>query len=124
MTNLPAASWTSFQFNATASATNSVLTIGFRDDPSYMGLDDVAVYPIGLAPPEIQSVFRTDGMVTLTWAATVGQKISKVRIHQRAWLEQWWISLGYPVTATDSTVTVSDSIGASSAQFYRLVLAP
>jgi hypothetical protein len=120
--NLPSSAWTSFQINAVASATNSVLTIGFQDDPSYLGLDDVAVYPIGLAPPEIQSVSLSDGTLSLTWGATLGQSY---QIQFTADLSSGsWTNLDNPVTATDSTVTVSESIGGGSAQFYRLVLAP
>ncbi len=120
--NLSAASWSSFQFNAAATVTNSVLTIGFQDDPSYLGLDDIAVYPIGLAPLEFQSVALVHGTVKLTWGATVGQSY---QVQSTTDLSSGnWTALGDPVTATDYTVTVSESIGASSAQFYRLVQAP
>ncbi|MFZ0826717.1 MAG: PKD domain-containing protein, partial [Verrucomicrobiia bacterium] len=49
-TNLPALGWTNIQFLVTASATNTVLQFGFRDDPSILGLDDVSV----VALPPIQ----------------------------------------------------------------------
>ncbi|SPE60724.1 hypothetical protein SBV1_480007 [Verrucomicrobia bacterium] len=42
-TNLPAVGWTNLQFVVTATGTNSLLEFGFRDDPSYLGLDDISV---------------------------------------------------------------------------------
>ena len=43
--NLPALGWTNLQFVVTATGTNTVLQFGFRDDPSYLGLDDISVVP-------------------------------------------------------------------------------
>ncbi|MGD1087788.1 MAG: polysaccharide lyase family 7 protein [Verrucomicrobiota bacterium] len=51
-TNLPALGWTNLQFVVTATGTNTVLQFGFRDDPSYLGLDDINVVP---AQPGIAS---------------------------------------------------------------------
>ena len=99
-----------------------MLTFGFRDDPSYFGLDDIAVYPIGLAPPEIQSVSLINGAVNLTWGATMGQAYQVQSTTDLS--PNNWTALGDSITATNSTVTVSEPVGASSAQFYRLVLAP
>ena len=48
--------WANLQFQAGATATNTVLTFGFRDDPGYFGLDDITVYPIGVAPSKFQAV--------------------------------------------------------------------
>jgi len=42
-TNMAATDWTNFQFVVTATGTNSVLTFGFRNDPVYLGFDDVSV---------------------------------------------------------------------------------
>ena len=42
-TNLPATGWTNIQFVVTATGTSTVLQFGFRDDPSYLGLDDISV---------------------------------------------------------------------------------
>jgi uncharacterized repeat protein (TIGR03803 family) len=47
--NLGNTSWANLQFNATATSTSTVLTFGFLDDPSYFGLDDIAVYPVGFS---------------------------------------------------------------------------
>ena len=42
-TNLPATGWTNLQFIVAATTTNTVLQFGFRDDPSFLGLDDISV---------------------------------------------------------------------------------
>jgi hypothetical protein len=44
-TNLTATGWARLQFMVSATATNTVLEFGFRDDPSFLGLDEVSVYP-------------------------------------------------------------------------------
>jgi PKD repeat protein len=44
-TNIPAIGWTNLQFLVAATGTNTVLQFGFRDDPSYLGLDEVSVTP-------------------------------------------------------------------------------
>jgi hypothetical protein len=44
-TNLPETGWTNLQFVVPATGTNTVLEFGFRDDPSFLGLDDVSVFP-------------------------------------------------------------------------------
>jgi uncharacterized repeat protein (TIGR03803 family) len=48
--------WTNIQLEATATTPNTALQLGFRNDPSYFGLDDVAVWPvIVLSPPSIRA---------------------------------------------------------------------
>jgi len=44
-TNISAIGWTNLQFIVSAAETNSVLELGFRDDPSFLGLDDISAYP-------------------------------------------------------------------------------
>ncbi len=52
--NLPASSgWTNLQFKVSAAATNTVLQFGFLDAPSFLGLDEISVYPV---QPDITSV--------------------------------------------------------------------
>jgi len=38
--------WTNLQFTVTATGQGSILQLGFRDDPSFLGLDDVSLVPI------------------------------------------------------------------------------
>jgi PKD repeat protein len=52
--NLPASSgWTNLQFKVSATGTNTVLEFGFLDIPSFLGLDEISVYPV---QPDITSV--------------------------------------------------------------------
>ncbi len=46
-TNLSAFTWTNLQFTVTATTGSTTLSFGFRNDPSYFGLDDVSVTPLG-----------------------------------------------------------------------------
>jgi hypothetical protein len=52
LTNLPPIGWTNLLFTVSASQTNTVLQIGFRNDPNYFGLDDVSLTVI-VAVPQI-----------------------------------------------------------------------
>ena len=54
-TNLAATGWTNLQFIVTASGNNTLLQLGFRDDQSFLGLDDIQVTPLVSAdgPPII-----------------------------------------------------------------------
>jgi hypothetical protein len=56
--NLPAIGWTNLQFTVLATNTNTVLALGARDDPSYLGLDDVSVTA---APPILSGVNPASG---------------------------------------------------------------
>lgn len=68
--NLPASSaWTNLQFPVTAAGTNTVLQFSFRDDPSYLGFDDVSVVP--LSQPVLTSISLAGANAVLS--ATNGQ---------------------------------------------------
>ncbi|HEY5298222.1 MAG TPA: hypothetical protein VIK59_09865 [Verrucomicrobiae bacterium] len=44
--NLGPTGWTNMQFIVLATSADTVLQFGFRDDPSYLGFDDVSVVPL------------------------------------------------------------------------------
>jgi hypothetical protein len=46
--NIPAIGWTNLQFLVSATGTSTFLEFGFRDDPAFLGLDDVSVLPVPL----------------------------------------------------------------------------
>jgi hypothetical protein len=60
-TNLPAIDWTNLQFIVLATNTNTLLAIGSRDNPSYLGLDDVRVT---VAPPTLGGITPSGGPVS------------------------------------------------------------
>ena len=48
--NLGVTGWTNMEFIVSATGTNTVLAFGFRNDPSYFGLDDISVGAILASP--------------------------------------------------------------------------
>jgi hypothetical protein len=67
--NIGGIGWTNLQFIVKASSANTPLQIGFRNDPSYFGLDDVSVQP---AKPII-AVYGAPA--TTTWNNDVTNKL-------------------------------------------------
>ncbi len=118
-TNLPEMGWTNVQSTVTASQTNTVLEIGMRDDPSYLGLDDVSVLPLRAT---LQSVSQSGGAVNFSWIALpngVYQIQSATNLAQTNWND-----LGGPIAATNPILTATCSLNTNSQTFYRVVLAP
>lgn len=64
--NMPVTGWTNVQLNVTATTTTTVLRFGFRDDPGYLGLDDINLQTLSASAPQL-SIARTGGNVILTW---------------------------------------------------------
>jgi hypothetical protein len=61
-TNFGAIGWTNIQFTVTATGTNTVLQFGGRDDPSYLGMDDISVVPT----VEFSYITNGDDTITIT----------------------------------------------------------
>jgi hypothetical protein len=119
-TNLSNIGWTNVYFIATAAAGSTVLQFGFRDDPNYLGLDDISVSAITL--PVFQSVNHSGNSLAFTWSAMLG------RTYQLQFSTNLsrtnWVNLGTTLIATNSTVSTSDTPGADPQRFYRVVLLP
>jgi uncharacterized repeat protein (TIGR03803 family) len=114
--------WTNLQFQAGATVTNTVLTLGFRDDPSFLGLDDIAVYPISVPPPQLQTVTLTGGTIGFSWSAQASQLYQvqyKTNLAQPA-----WSNLSGVLSTTNSSIMATDATTASTMRFYRIVLLP
>jgi hypothetical protein len=116
--NLPAIGWTNMHFIVTAAGTSSILQFGFRDDQTYLGLDDVTVQLVPV--PRFQSVTKTNGTINLTWDALTGL-VYQVQ-YKTNLLQTNWINLGAVITATNVTVTATNLIGPDPQRFYRLQL--
>ena len=72
-TNIGKIGWTNLQFTVTATGSSTALQIGFRDDPFYLGLDDVSVTPI--FPPVISTQPTNQTILSggnLTFTVTAG----------------------------------------------------
>lgn len=119
--NLPFMAWTNLQLIVTASMSGSELKIGFRDDPYYLGLDDISLKPA--AAPHIRAVVQNPGAFHFTFDAvpdSVYQAQYKTNLAQPD-----WINLGDPVTANSGTLILTDTNTADFPQkFYRLMLVP
>jgi hypothetical protein len=118
--NLPNIGWTNVNLIATAATSSTVLEFGFRNDPNYLGLDDISVSAIAL--PVFQSVNRFGNSLAFTWSAMVG------RTYQLQFSTNLtrtnWVNLGTAMIATNSTVSASDTLGPDPQRFYRVVLLP
>ena len=122
LTNITATAWTNLQFLVTATGANTPLQFGFRNDPDYFGFDDVSVTSV--APLAFNSAVRAANSFQLALSTTVGVVY---QVQYRTNLVQGnWINLGGPVTATGSTLTISDTnvVSASPQRFYRLQITP
>jgi hypothetical protein len=116
LTDLGTTAWRNVQFLASASTSNTVLQIGFRDDPAYLGLDDITVTPV--AAPALQAPTQTNNTITLTWGTVPGliyQAQYKTNLDDPNWL-----NLGGPITANASSLSLTDPIGPDPQRFYRI----
>ena len=132
--NLPfTTNWLNLKFTVTAANSGSLLELGFRDDPYYLGLDDVTVKPVPAPvppPPVITAIAQK--LVTppakhfaafnFTFAVTAGYNY-QVQFKTNL-LQPEWENFGSPVTATSDHLNFADTNTAASPQkFYRLRLA-
>jgi alpha-tubulin suppressor-like RCC1 family protein len=119
--NIGDTGWTNLQFIASATTTNTTLKFGFLDNPSYFGLDDVAVYPITVTPPQLQTATLSNGAISFSWSALAGQLY---QVQYTTNLSQTvWSNLGASILAGGGTLSASDGI-TNAQRFYRIVLVP
>ncbi len=112
--------WTNMQFLVRAAGNSTVLEFGARNDPQAFGLDDVSVAPI--SAPTFQGVTLANGGVTLTWTALPGLAYQVQYTTNLA--GNLWNNLGGAVTATNTTLTLSDIQPPGQQRLYRVVLSP
>jgi hypothetical protein len=76
--------------------------------------------PITVPAPVLQSVTGTGGTVTFTWSAVVS---AVYQLQYRTNLIQGnWSNWGNAITATNTVMSASNSIGPDPQQFYRLLV--
>jgi len=121
-TNVGKIGWTNMQFTVMATGPNTVLQFGFRDDPWFLGLDDVSVTPV--SAPVFTGATITSSDFNLSWLATSGL-VYQVQYTTNL-LQSNWINLGPSFTATNSNMTASDinALSSSPGRFYRVLLLP
>jgi hypothetical protein len=118
--NLAPFNWTNMQFFVRAAGASTVLEFGGRNDPQAFGLDDISVVPVSL--PALQSLALAHDIVTLTWTTLPGLAYQFQYTTNLA--ASAWNNLGGLVTATNTTLTLSDVQPPDLHRFYRLLLSP
>jgi hypothetical protein len=118
--NLPALGWTNLQFIVTATSTSTPLQFGFRDEATWLGLDDVSVTAVRL--PMMQPPVKSGGLVNLTWSTMTG--LNYQLQYQTNLTQNNWINLGGSIPASGGILTTNDVSPADPQRFYRLQLLP
>jgi uncharacterized repeat protein (TIGR03803 family) len=70
--DLPAFGWTNLTFVATATS-SSILQFGFRQDPNYLGLDDVSVTPYSPFPSITRMAWGENNGLEIDLSGSVGE---------------------------------------------------
>lgn len=115
LTNPPAFTWSNVVTLVTATSTNTTLQFAVRNDASYFGLDDVAVWPIPL--PTVMGYARTTNAFTVTWNTFTGL-VYQIQFSTNL-LQTNWNNLTTN-TAVASTMTYTNFTGSDTRRFYRI----
>ncbi|HEX7569424.1 MAG TPA: hypothetical protein VF492_02860, partial [Verrucomicrobiae bacterium] len=119
--NIPYGAWTNLQFTVTATNSGSLLRLGFRDDPYYLGLDDVSVKPV--VAPHLRAIVQNPNPAAFHFDFAVSSGSVYRAQYKTNLLQPGWINLSAPVTAAADSLTLTDTNTAPFAQkFYRLIL--
>jgi len=119
----PTSGWTNLQFIVTATSSSTVLQIGERDDPWYLGLDDVSLTPIPAAVFQPTTVTNTNNNLKFTWNAMTGL-VYQVQFKTNLLQPNWAVLKS--ITATNTAITFVDTnpVTGFPQKFYRLQLLP
>lgn len=124
-TNIAAIGWTNIQLLVTATATNTVLQFGFRDDVTWLGLDDVRVIP---AQPAIASAgFSGRNLVFDGGNGLSGRSYYTLESTIAVGSLNRWTPLATNSLSADGnfTITATNALNPAASQgFYRLMLSP
>lgn len=118
--NIGILDWTNAQFLVTAGSSGSLLEFGFRDDPYFLGLDDVTLIPV--PTPNFLSVSQRNGAIQFTWSSLAG--LSYQLQFKLSLADSNWFNLGTPVKATTGRTSASDTLMPAPGRFYRVALHP
>jgi len=102
---LGASGWTNMQFTAFATATNTTLTFGFRNDPSYFGLDDVSVQPLASGSNAPVIVAQP---LNQTLPHGVTAQFSVLAVGTPPLSYQWWFDNVSLTGATNATLVLNN----------------
>jgi PKD repeat protein len=115
-----AVGWTNIQFTVTASGTNTLLQFGFRDDNSFLGLDDVSVTPP--AAPIIASIHLSGTNLVLNGSNGLSGTpyYTLMSTNLILWIP---IATNFFNVNGNYTITVTNAVNPTASQrFYRIEL--
>jgi len=116
--NMAVFGWTNLQFEVGASSSTSTLQFGFRQDPSYFGLDDVIVCPVNAALNVTQITALPDGGIQITVTGlpgTVFRVLGSTNL-------MTWQTVATLTNATGAVEFIDPGVTGSNCRFYRLVM--
>jgi hypothetical protein len=123
-TNLPALGWTNLQFLVTATGAGTVLEFGFRDDPSYLGLDGISVQPA--QQPGIASFSRSGANLVFNGSNGIaGARFHLLTTTNVTLPRSQWVPVATNVLGAGGnfTVTLTNAVNLSNRErFYMLQL--
>jgi autotransporter-associated beta strand protein len=85
-------------------------------------VDLVVVTPVS-TPPVFQAPTQSGGLFTLTWS-TVSNQLYQIQSTASLTSPANWTNVGGAITATNTSMILSEPISANSQQFYRVLLLP
>jgi len=119
--NLPFTAWTNLQFTVTATASGSLLQFGFRDDPYYLGLDDISVKLV--AVPHFRAIAQSPAGFHFAFDAGPGE-LYQIQ-YKTNLMQADWVNLGAPISSETDALEFLDRDTANYPQkFYRLQPVP
>jgi len=118
--NFPFGAWSNLQFTVTATTSGSSLQFGFRDDPYFLGLDDITVKPIAVTNLSAVVSNPSKPVIRFKFNATPG---TLYQVQYKTNLAQSeWINWSKPRTVdSDSFLLLETNALPDSQRFYRLV---
>lgn len=123
-TNITSDGWNQYQFNVTATSTATPLVFSFEDDPAFLALDDVSVFPsaAGAATAAVAGFSSpSSDCLQMTWKTSAGQNYQLQ--HATTLAPPNWIDVGSPVTADADTLTFFDcNLPGTPQGFYQLLI--
>jgi hypothetical protein len=117
-TKMAAFGWTNLQFYVTATGSNTAVQFGFRDDQSFLGLDDVSVQPVVSAdgPPVIVTQPASQVALVSNTVAFGVQAFGKLPL-----LYQWQFNATNIANATNPTLTLTN-LATNQAGNYSVIV--
>jgi hypothetical protein len=118
----PASGGLSWPTSAACAGTTNIITVRVTQTSSPY-LSDAKSFTVIVAPPPMLRPLRaSNGVAQLAWNAIAGQTY---RLQYKPTLTATnWTDLAPDITATASTASATDAVGAAPERFYRILLLP